>query len=89
MLPASAAASASTLEQRIAAERAKAQEMQMRLHAKRIELGEATLHYSDLRHQLDQTNAAIDEVNGRIDSLAGQQASTQRRIGKVDTLATV
>jgi murein DD-endopeptidase MepM/ murein hydrolase activator NlpD len=80
MLPASAAASAPTLEQRIAAERAKAQEMQMRLHAKRVELGEATLHYSDLRHQLDQTNAAIDEVNGRIDSLADQQASTQRRI---------
>jgi murein DD-endopeptidase MepM/ murein hydrolase activator NlpD len=80
MLPASAAASTPTLEQRIAAERAKAQEMQVRLHAKRIELGEATLHYSDLRHQLDQTNAAIDEVNGRIDSLSAQQASTQRRI---------
>jgi len=80
MLPASAAASAPTLEQRIAAERAKAQEMQMRLHAKRVELGEATLHYSDLRHQLDQTNTAIDEVNGRIDSLAAQQESTQRRI---------
>jgi len=80
MLPASAAASAPTLEQRIAAERAKAQEMQLRLHAKRVELGEATLHYSDLRHQLDQTNPAIDEVNGRIDSLAAQQESTQRRI---------
>ncbi len=80
MLPASAAASAPTLEQRIAAERAKAQEMQLRLHAKRVELGEATLHYSDLRHQLDQTNTAIDEVNGRIDSLAAQQESTQRRI---------
>jgi murein DD-endopeptidase MepM/ murein hydrolase activator NlpD len=80
LLPPSAAASAPTLEQRIAAERAKAQEIQMRLHAKRIELGEATLHYNDLQHQLDQTNAAIDDVNGRIDSLAAQQESTQRRI---------
>ncbi|HLY02328.1 MAG TPA: peptidoglycan DD-metalloendopeptidase family protein [Candidatus Cybelea sp.] len=80
LLPASAAASAPTIEQRIAAERAKAQEIQMRLHAKRAELGEATLHYNDLQHQLDQTNSAIDEVNGRIDSLAAQQESTQRRI---------
>ena len=80
LLPASAAASGPTLEQRIAAERAKAQAIQMRLHAKRAELGKATLHYNDLQHQLDQTNAAIDEVNGRIDSLAAQQASTQRRI---------
>jgi murein DD-endopeptidase MepM/ murein hydrolase activator NlpD len=50
------------------------------LHAKRVELGEATLRYQDLQQQLNQTNAAIGEVNGRIDSLAAQQASTQRRI---------
>ena len=77
---ASAAASGPTLEQRIAAQRARAQQLQMRLHAKRVELGEATLHYQDLQQQLNQTNAAIGEVNGRIDSLAAQQESTQRRI---------
>jgi murein DD-endopeptidase MepM/ murein hydrolase activator NlpD len=80
LLPASAAASGPTLEQRIAAQRARAQQLQMRLHAKRVELGEATLHYQDLQQQLSQTNAAIGEVNGRIDSLAAQQESTQRRI---------
>jgi murein DD-endopeptidase MepM/ murein hydrolase activator NlpD len=80
LLPASAAASGTTLEQRIAAQRARAAQLQMRLHAKRVELGEATLRYQDLQQQLNQTNAAIGEVNGRIDSLAAQQASTQRRI---------
>lgn len=80
LLPASAGASGPTIEQRIAAQRARAQQLQMRLHAKRVELGEATLHYQDLQQQLSQTNAAIGEVNGRIDSLAAQQESTQRRI---------
>lgn len=80
LLPASVAASGPTLEQRIAAQRARAAQLQMRLHAKRVELGEATLRYQDLQQQLNQTNAAIGEVNGRIDSLAAQQASTQRRI---------
>ncbi len=80
LLPASASASGPTLEQRIAAQRARAAQLQMRLHAKRVELGEATLHYQDLQQQLSQTNAAIGAVNGRIDSLAAQQASTQRRI---------
>ena len=80
LLPPSAAASGPTLEQRIAAQRARAQQLQMRLHAKRVELGEATLHYENLQQQLNQTDAAIGEVNGRIDSLAAQQESTQRRI---------
>jgi murein DD-endopeptidase MepM/ murein hydrolase activator NlpD len=80
LLPPSAPASGPTLEQRIAAQRARAQQLQMRLHAKRVELGEATLHYENLQQQLNQTDAAIGEVNGRIDSLAAQQESTQRRI---------
>jgi murein DD-endopeptidase MepM/ murein hydrolase activator NlpD len=80
LLPTSAAASGPTLEQRIAAQRARAQQLQMRLHAKRVELGKATLHYQDLQQQLNQTDAEIGEVNGRIDSLAAQQESTQRRI---------
>jgi murein DD-endopeptidase MepM/ murein hydrolase activator NlpD len=73
-------ASGSTLDQRIAKERAKAQQIQARLHAKRAQLHAVTLHSDDLQHQLGETNAAIDEVSGRIDSLAVQQSSTQRRI---------
>ncbi len=79
LLPASAAAN-STIDQRIAAQRAKEEQLQARLHAKRIELHAATARYQDLQGQLAETNAAIDQVNGRISTLAGAQASTQRRI---------
>jgi murein DD-endopeptidase MepM/ murein hydrolase activator NlpD len=78
--PALAGASGSTLEQRISAERAKAQGIASRLHAKRVELSTVTLHYRDLQSQLTQTNVAIDEVNGRLTVLGAQQNSTQRRI---------
>jgi len=80
LVPALAHARGSTLEQRIAAERAKAQQLQMRLHGKRAELNSVTMRYQDLQHQLGETNAAIGDVNVRIDSLQGQQSSTQRRI---------
>ncbi|HEX4013073.1 MAG TPA: peptidoglycan DD-metalloendopeptidase family protein [Candidatus Cybelea sp.] len=80
LLPALAGASGTTLQQRIEAERAKAQGLQSRLHAKRVELHAVTLHYRDLQEQLTQTNAAIDTVSGRIDSLSVAQNSTQRRI---------
>lgn len=73
-------AAGSTLDQRIKAERAKAQQTQARLQAKRAELHAVTLHYNDLSQQLGETTAAIGVVNDRIDSLGAQQASTQRRI---------
>lgn len=73
-------AGGTTIEQRIANERAKAQQISARLHAKRAELHSVTLRYDDLQRQLSETNAAIGEVNGRIDSLQVQQSSTQRRI---------
>jgi murein DD-endopeptidase MepM/ murein hydrolase activator NlpD len=79
LLPASAAANA-TIEQRIAAQRAREVQLQARLHSKRIELHAATQRYQNLQGQLAETNAAIDQVNGRITTLAGQQTSTQRRI---------
>jgi murein DD-endopeptidase MepM/ murein hydrolase activator NlpD len=69
-----------TIEQRIAAQRAKAEQMQARLHAKRAELHSVTLHYNDLSRQLGETNAAIGQVSDHIDSLQGQRASTERRI---------
>jgi murein DD-endopeptidase MepM/ murein hydrolase activator NlpD len=80
LIPAEATASGPTLEQRIDAQRARAQHLQASLHVKRVELHAATLHYHDLQRQLDETDTAIDTVNGRIDSLAAQRASTQRRI---------
>ncbi len=75
-----ALAAGSTLEQRISAQRAKAQQMQARLHVKRAELHAVTLHYNDLSRQLGETTAAIGVVNDRLESLAAQQESTQRHI---------
>lgn len=75
-----AIAGASTLDERIAKERAKATQIQSRLHEKRAELHTATLRYDDLQHQLGETNAAIGQVSERIDSLQVQRDSTQRRI---------
>ena len=75
-----ALAGGTTIEQRIANERAKAAQIQARLHAKRAELHAVTMHYNDLQQQLGETNAAIGQVSGRIDSLQTQQNSTQRRI---------
>lgn len=73
-------AAGSTLEERIAHERAKQQQIQARLHVKRAELHTVTLRYDDLQNQLGETNAAIGTVSDRIDSLATQRASTERRI---------
>jgi murein DD-endopeptidase MepM/ murein hydrolase activator NlpD len=78
LIPATVAGT--TLDQRIANERAKAAAMQARLHAKRAELNAATSQYDDLQQQLGETNAAIEQVSGRIGSLQSAQDSTQRRI---------
>jgi murein DD-endopeptidase MepM/ murein hydrolase activator NlpD len=75
-----ALAGGTTIEQRIANERAKQAQIQTRLHAKRAELHSVTLQYNDLQRQLGETNAAIGQVSGRIDTLQVQHASTQRRI---------
>jgi murein DD-endopeptidase MepM/ murein hydrolase activator NlpD len=75
-----ALAGATTIEQRITAQRAKAQQTQARLHAKRAELHAATTRYNDLERQLVETSAAIGEVSGRIDSLQVRRNSTERRI---------
>ena len=80
LLPHAAGASASSIEARIAAEKAKAAQIQSRLHAKRAELHSVQIHYDDLQRQLGETNDAIGVVNGRIEGLDAQTASTQRRI---------
>ena len=80
LIPALAGVSRSTIEQRIAAQRAKAQQTQAQLHSKRAELHAVTLRYQDLQRQLGETNVAIGQVSGRIDSLQDQHRSTERRI---------
>jgi murein DD-endopeptidase MepM/ murein hydrolase activator NlpD len=73
-------AGGSTIDQRIAKERAKSEQTQARLHVKRAELHAVTMRYDDLQHQLGETNAAIGTVSDRIDALQTQRDSTQRRI---------
>lgn len=80
IVPALEGASGSTIEQRIQAERAKAQQTQTQLHSKRAELHAVTLRYQDLQRQLGETNAAIGQVSDHIDSLQVQHSSTERRI---------
>jgi len=69
-----------TVQQRIDAERAKAERTQAQLHQKRTQLHAATLQYDDLSRQLGETNDAITGVNAHLSDLAVGAASTQRRI---------
>ncbi len=78
--PIYAGAGGPSIDERIRAERAKAEQIQSRLHEKRAELHSVTLHYNDLQAQLGQTNAAIGEVTGRIGTLQANENWTQRRL---------
>ena len=70
----------STLTSRIQAERRKKAEIDRKLHEKKVELHSAVLRVSGFQAELDQTNHSIGVVNSRLDSLASQQAQTQRRL---------
>jgi murein DD-endopeptidase MepM/ murein hydrolase activator NlpD len=78
MLPATALPS--NINARIEAQRKKTQLIHERLNRKRHELRAATVRVNDLQTQLDATNAAIAGVNARLDDLAGQERSTQRKL---------
>ena len=78
--PLCAGAGGSSIDERIRAERTKAEQIQSRLHEKRAELHSITLHYDDLQAQLGQTNAAIGEMTGRIGTLQANEDWTQRRL---------
>lgn len=80
LAPLIAAGNPQTLQQRIEAEKAKAQQIQAQLHAKRSELHDVTMRYQDLQSQLAETNDAIVSVNARIGDLGAQAAGTQRKI---------
>jgi murein DD-endopeptidase MepM/ murein hydrolase activator NlpD len=70
----------STLEQRIAAQRARTQLLQYRLHLKRAQLHLAAARVNDYQTQLDETNAAIGGVDARLGYLGGEQRETERRL---------
>lgn len=78
MLPATAMPS--TLNDRIEAQRRKTEQIHQQLHAKRTELNAATVRVSNLQAQLDQTDAAITNVNAHLGDLAAQERSTQRKL---------
>ena len=80
LLPSLASGSTSAIDAKIAAEKAKAAQIQAQLQQKKQELHSVTLHYNDLQTQLGETNDAISTVSARIDDLDLQAASTQRRI---------
>jgi murein DD-endopeptidase MepM/ murein hydrolase activator NlpD len=79
LLPALVAAGP-TLQQRINAQRERTEQLRSQLHASRVELHTATLQFTDLQHQLDETDSAIGGVNARLTSLAYQQTSTERKL---------
>lgn len=70
-----------TLHEKILAERARAEKLHRQLHAKRLELNAATDKVYNAQSQLDQTNAAIGQVNAQIGDLDVRQRYTQ---GKLD-----
>jgi len=69
-----------TLQQRIEAQQRKAAAIQARLHAKKAELGAATVRVQGLQAQLNETNAAIGQVSARLNDLQAQANSTQRKV---------
>jgi murein DD-endopeptidase MepM/ murein hydrolase activator NlpD len=71
---------ADSIQDRIEAHRAKEQQIQAALHDKKTQLHAATVRVVNLQSQLQQTNAAISNVNVQLDELGAQEASTQRRI---------
>ncbi len=78
-MPSFAGAKTSTLQQRIEAERKKAEAIQARLHAKKVQLNAATVKVQGLQSQLSETNAAIDNVTGHLNELNAQEHSTQNK----------
>lgn len=69
-----------TLEQRIADQRRRAEELQRELHAKRIQLHSAVVRVTDLQGQLDETNSAIASVDATLGHLGAEQHETMRRL---------
>lgn len=78
-VPSFAGAKTTTLQQRIEAQRKRAEAIQARLHAKKEQLNAATVKVQGLQTQLDETNSAIGSVSAHLDDLNLQEHSTQRK----------
>jgi len=75
-----AVATPSNINSRIEAQRRKTETLHARLHEKRTQLHTATVRVGDLQMQLNATDAAISQVNARLDDLNAQQRSTERKL---------
>ncbi len=80
LAPLPVAAGTSAIDAKIQQEKEKAAQIHQRLAAKRAELHAVTARYQDFQRQLQETNAAIGQVNEHIGDLQAQSASAQRRI---------
>ncbi|MDQ2662626.1 MAG: peptidoglycan DD-metalloendopeptidase family protein [Candidatus Eremiobacteraeota bacterium] len=80
LIPTTADASHTSIRQRIEQERIKSEQLHERLHNKKNQLHAATVRVTDLKTQLEHTNASISRVNRQLGDLAGQAAGTQRRL---------
>jgi len=78
-VPSFASAKTTTLQQRIEAQRKKAEALQAQLHAKKQQLNAATVKVQGLQTQLGETNAAIGDVTVHLNDLDAQERSTQNR----------
>ena len=78
-VPATAGAKGTTLQQRIDAQRRKAEALQAQLHAKKQQLNAATVKVQGLQTQLNETNTAIDQVSAHLNDVNAQEHSTQRK----------
>ncbi len=78
-VPAAAGAKGTTLQQRIDAQRRKAEALQAQLHAKKQLLNAATVKVQGLQAQLNETNTAITQVSGHLGELNAQEHSTEHK----------
>ena len=79
LVPTGAGAKVSAIQQKIEAQRRKAEALQAQLHAKKMELQRKQAVVHDLQSQLDATNAAIGQVSAHIDDLDSQERSTRHK----------
>jgi murein DD-endopeptidase MepM/ murein hydrolase activator NlpD len=78
-VPAAAGAKGTTLQQRIDAQRRKAEAVQAQLHAKKQQLNAATVKVQGLQTQLNETSTAIDQVSAHLNDVNAQEHSTQHK----------
>lgn len=79
LIPSAAYAKSTPLQQRIEAQRKKAEALQAQLHAKKAQLNAVTVKMQGLQAQLSETTSAIGSVSAHLDDLNAQERSTQNR----------